>query len=49
VAAVGLAVLMLGAAVTHARRHEYPTIAINLALAALAVFVAIERFGPHAF
>jgi uncharacterized membrane protein YphA (DoxX/SURF4 family) len=48
-AAVGLVVLMLGAAVTHARRREYPNIAVNLVLAALAVFVAIQRFGPHAF
>lgn len=47
-AAVGLALVMLGAAVTHARRGEYPNMAVNLVLAALAVFVAVERFGPHA-
>jgi hypothetical protein len=48
-AAIGLAVLMLGAAVTHARRREYPNIAVNLVLAALALFVAVQRCGPHAF
>lgn len=48
-AAVGLALVMLGAAATHARRDEYPNIVINLVLAALALFVAVERFGPHAF
>jgi uncharacterized membrane protein YphA (DoxX/SURF4 family) len=48
-AAVGLAVLMLGAAVTHARRREYPNIAANLVLGALAVFVAVERFGSYSF
>lgn len=48
-AATGLAVLMLGAAVTHARRREYPNIVANVVLAALAAFVAVERFGPYAF
>ncbi|HEV7869697.1 MAG TPA: DoxX family protein [Modestobacter sp.] len=47
-AAVGLAVLMVGPAVTRARRREYPNIAVNLVLAALAVFIAVQRFGPHA-
>jgi uncharacterized membrane protein YphA (DoxX/SURF4 family) len=46
-AAVGLAVLMVGPAVTHAHRREYPNIAVNLVLAALAVFIAVQRFGPH--
>ena len=48
-AATGLALLMVGAAVTHARRSEYPSIAANVVLAAMAIFVAIERFGPHSF
>jgi len=48
-AAVGLAVLMVGAAITHARRGEYPNIVANLVLAALAIFIAVQRFGPHSF
>jgi hypothetical protein len=36
-----------GAVVTHARRSEYPNVAANLALAAMAV--TWGRFGPHAF
>jgi uncharacterized membrane protein YphA (DoxX/SURF4 family) len=48
-AAVGLIALMLGAAVTHARRKETPMIAINLVLLALAVVVAWGRFGPYSF
>lgn len=48
-AALGLALLMVGAAITHARRREYPNIVANLVLAALAAFVAVQRFGPYAF
>ena len=48
-AATGLALLMLGAAVTHARRREYPNIAINAVLGGLALFLAISRFGAHSF
>lgn len=46
-AAIGLAVVMIGAALTHLRHKEYPNIAVNLVLLALAVFVAIERIGPE--
>lgn len=49
VAASGLVAIMLGAVVTHARRSEYPNVAANLALAAMAVTVAWGRFGSHAF
>ncbi|HEX2301778.1 MAG TPA: DoxX family protein [Pseudonocardiaceae bacterium] len=49
IAAVGLALLMLGAAVTHARRKEPQMIVVNVVLLALAVFVAWGRFGPYAF
>lgn len=49
VAAVGLVALMIGAALTHARRHETRSIAINAVLLAGAVFVAWGRFGPHSF
>jgi hypothetical protein len=48
-AATGLALLMLGAIATHARRTEYPMVAVNLVLFALAAFVAWGRFGPYAF
>ena len=49
VAAAGLAITMLLAAVVHARRGEKSNIVVNLVLAALAVFVAVMRFGPYSF
>jgi uncharacterized membrane protein YphA (DoxX/SURF4 family) len=49
VAAVGLAALMAGAAITHARRKETQMIAVNLLLLALAVVVAVGRFGAESF
>jgi uncharacterized membrane protein YphA (DoxX/SURF4 family) len=48
-AAVGLVALMIGAAVTHARRGETPMIAVNVVLLVLAVIVAWGRFGPWQF
>ena len=48
-AATGLALVMVGASITHYRRRETPMIAINAVLFALAVFVAWGRFGPYAF
>jgi uncharacterized membrane protein YphA (DoxX/SURF4 family) len=48
-AAVGLALLMVGATVVHARRNEPMNIAVNVLLIALAVFVALGRFGPYSF
>lgn len=48
-AAVGLVLVMIGAAVTHARRGEVPMIAINVVLGILAAVVAWGRFGPYAF
>jgi hypothetical protein len=48
-AATGLAIVMVGAAVTHARRREYPLIVVNAILFALAALVAWGRFGPYAF
>jgi uncharacterized membrane protein YphA (DoxX/SURF4 family) len=47
IAALGLGLTMLGAAATHARRGELQVLPVNAVLFALAVFVAIERFGPH--
>ena len=48
-AAIGLAVVMAGAVITHLRRREHANMVVNLVLLALAVFVAIERTGPQAF
>jgi uncharacterized membrane protein YphA (DoxX/SURF4 family) len=48
-AAVGLALVMVGAVVVHARRHESMNVAVNVVLIALAVFVAWGRFGPYSF
>jgi uncharacterized membrane protein YphA (DoxX/SURF4 family) len=48
-AAAGLVVLMVGAAITHARRQEGQAIVMNAVLLALAAVVAWGRFGPHAF
>jgi hypothetical protein len=49
VAAVGVVMLMLGAGLTHFRRGELQMLPVNVVIAGLALFVAIERFGPHAF
>jgi uncharacterized membrane protein YphA (DoxX/SURF4 family) len=48
-AAIGLVVLMAGAALTHSRRKEVPLIVVNLVLLALAAVVAWGRFGPYSF
>jgi uncharacterized membrane protein len=46
-AATGLALLMIGAGITHIRRKEYNELGSNVVLFALAVFVAWGRFGPY--
>ncbi len=43
-AALGLALTMVGAALTHLRRKEYGNIAVNVVLLVLAAFVAYGRF-----
>lgn len=48
-AATGLALTMVGAAVVHLRRGEKQMVPINVVLLALATFVAVMRFGPNAF
>ncbi|QKE83164.1 DoxX family protein [Arthrobacter sp. NEB 688] len=48
-AATGLALTMLGAAVVHGRRGETQMIGINVVLLLLAAFVAWGRFGAYAF
>jgi len=45
IAALGLAVVQAGAAITHLRRGEKATVPVNVVLCALAVFVAVVRFG----
>jgi uncharacterized membrane protein YphA (DoxX/SURF4 family) len=48
-AAAGLALTMVGAAITHLRRGEGSMVPVNVVLGGLAIFVAIMRFGPNAF
>jgi hypothetical protein len=48
-AAVGLALLMVGAFIVHVRRHEAQAAIVPLVVLALAVFVAWGRFGPQSF
>jgi hypothetical protein len=48
-AAVGLALIMVGAAIVTFRRHEFGHVLVNLTYLALAVFVAWGRFGPESF
>ncbi|WOX22352.1 DoxX family protein [Streptomyces solicathayae] len=48
-AALGLVLLMLGAAATRIRRHETKLVMVDLAYVALAAFVAWGRFGPESF
>jgi hypothetical protein len=48
-AAVGLILVMAGAAVVHARRKEAPQVAVNVVLIVLAAVVAWGRFGPYSF
>ncbi|MBX6750433.1 MAG: DoxX family protein [Micromonosporaceae bacterium] len=48
-AATGLAVIMVLAAVTHARRKEPQAIAVNAILFVLAALVAWGRLGPYAW
>ncbi|WP_308638957.1 DoxX family protein [Paenibacillus silvisoli] len=43
IAAIGMAVIMLLAAIYHAMRKEYQAIGINIVFLALSVFVAIGR------
>lgn len=48
-AACGLVVTMIGALITHARRGEFPNVAVNVLLAVMAAVVAWGRVGPYAF
>jgi uncharacterized membrane protein YphA (DoxX/SURF4 family) len=48
ISACGQALTMIAAAATLIRRREYAHVPLNLVIFALAVFVAIERFGAYA-
>lgn len=48
-AAVGLMIVMVGAAVTHLRRNEYPMVIFTVVLFVLLAVVAWGRFGPYAY
>jgi uncharacterized membrane protein YphA (DoxX/SURF4 family) len=48
-AATGLVLLMVGAAITHARRKESRAVVTNAVLVLLAAVVAWGRFGPYPF
>ena len=48
-AAVGLATIMVGAALVTYRRHESAHVLVDLTYLAMAVFVAFGRFGPESF
>ena len=48
-AALGRLLLMVGAAITHGRRGEWPYVGMNMMLAILAAIVVWGRFGDYAF
>jgi hypothetical protein len=48
-AALGLLLLMLGASITHLRRHEAQGRVVTLVLLAVAAVVVWGRFGPYSF
>ena len=48
-AAVGLALIMVGAAIVTFRRQEFKHVLLNLTYLALLLFVAWGRFGPESF
>jgi hypothetical protein len=49
VAAIGLVLLMIGAAITRVRRHELGLMAVDLVYVVLAAFVVWGRLGPESF
>ena len=48
-AAIGLALVMVGAAIVHARRNEPTNVIVNIVLLALAAFAAWGRLGLYTF
>jgi uncharacterized membrane protein len=49
IAATGLAIIMVLAAITHIRRKEPSGVAVNTVLLLLSAVVAWSRFGPWSF
>jgi len=48
-AALGLGLIMTGAAIVEFRRQEFKHVLLNLTYLALIAFVAFGRFGPESF
>jgi hypothetical protein len=48
-AALGLVIIMAGAAIVRIRRHEIKLMMVDLVYLALAAFVAWGRLGPESF
>ncbi|MFG3001635.1 DoxX family protein [Streptomyces sp. NPDC048340] len=48
-AALGMVLMMTGAAITRGRRHETTLMVVDLVYLALAAFVVWGRFGPESF
>jgi hypothetical protein len=48
-AATGLALVMVAAALVHVRRNETKHVVMPLVLGAIAATVAVLRFGPYSF
>jgi uncharacterized membrane protein YphA (DoxX/SURF4 family) len=48
-AATGLAIVMIGAVITHVRRKENNQLAMPVGLLIIAVIIAWGRFGPYHF
>jgi uncharacterized membrane protein YphA (DoxX/SURF4 family) len=48
-AAVGIALIMIGAIITHVRRKENQPLPINILFLVVALFIAWGRFGPYSF
>lgn len=49
VTAVCWIALMMGAMITHGRLGQFKLVMVNLVYVALAVFIAVGRFGPESF
>jgi DoxX-like family len=49
VAAIGLAVIMLGATITRVRRREYQLMVVDVVYLVLLTFVVWGRLGPSPF
>ena len=49
VTAVCWVALMVGAMITHARLDQFKLVMVNLVYLALAVLIAVGRFGPESF